>query len=202
MAERFDDEFRARLGRLEADLAEDVPPAPRIVGRRAAPRLTPLSLVASLALLVIGFIAGCTTHQLAWDRDHPALFSNGGALYCSGIQEMAPPEAALALAALGYDVTWQVEDHAAHTVVLASEPPDSGRLAAAVQMGPEAADLQVVVQLDDTYQHVNFYCGLGEPDWSLAAVIGLALAVIALALVLLATIRRRARRSPADDTSA
>lgn len=49
---------------------------------------------------------------------------------------------------------------------------------------------------------VYLYCGAGTPDWSLAAVIGLALAVIVLVLVALVTIRRRWGSPSADDTSA
>jgi len=57
---------------------------------------------------------------------HPGLFNPGQPLHCSGIERMRPPEAARFLEALGYAVTWQVEDRDALTSRQTSVPPATG----------------------------------------------------------------------------
>ena len=57
---------------------------------------------------------------------HPGLFTPGQPLHCSGVDRMTPAEAAPVLEALGYDVTWQVEDRDRLTSGQTREPPKSG----------------------------------------------------------------------------
>ncbi len=64
-------------------------------------------------------------------------------MYCSGIQGMVPSKAAPLLSSLGYHVTWQVDDKAAHTTSQTIVPPAQGLIIEGIQNGR-----QLVVVVD------------------------------------------------------
>jgi hypothetical protein len=59
-------------------------------------------------------------------QGHQGLFGVGGAFNCTDIQVMEPDRAGAALAELGYDVIWQVEDRDAGTSQQTTEAPSDG----------------------------------------------------------------------------
>lgn len=149
MSERFDDELRQRMSQLERNLADATVAVPRPFAGHPRPRLTTLTWIAAIALLVVGFAGGVAARELVSD---PAwitsgLFTRGGALYCSGIQGMVPADAAPVLAGLGYDVIWQVEDRRARTSTQTTVPPTYGHIIEGVQNGRRL--VIVLAQHDD-----------------------------------------------------
>ena len=151
-----DVDLTQRLRALEAAMpggelplgAFDTHPGRRHRGRR-------LGIVAGLiAAMVLSGAAGAAVHQaMTGVTGSPGVFSRGGPLACSPIQHMNPVDADKALAALGYDVTWQIEyralnpdDHYASNV--SSTPPADGyvidgvlegrHLLLVVEIGPAA----------------------------------------------------------------
>jgi len=136
-----DTRLHDRLRRLEAELPTEVGARP---ARRSARWSAPV--VAGIALLAVATGgAGATIVQEAV-RGSPGVFSREGPLYCTRIQEMEPPRAAVLLADLGYRVTWQVEDRDALTSVQTTTPPLDGYIIEGVIHG---RDLTLVVERGD-----------------------------------------------------
>ncbi len=101
-----DEEMMDRMLRLEATMP---PTAPMPVARRRG-RPRGWLLVASAAL-VLAFGGGAVARELVDHGWHDSgLFTPGGALYCTSLRNMVPSEAAPILKAMGYEVTWQIEN--------------------------------------------------------------------------------------------
>lgn len=152
--EGFEADLRRRLSLLETTLADASPSG--LADRRHS-RLTPLTWLAAAALLAAAFASGAGARELmdhGWSTS--GLFNPGGALHCSGIQGMVPSEAAPILAALEYEVTWQVEDddrqtHSYQTRVA----PSRGQVFEGIQKGVE---LVIVVELDHAIPRQSYGC--------------------------------------------
>jgi hypothetical protein len=115
-----------------------------------------LGIVAGLvAVMLLSGAAGAAVHQVMTGvTGSSGVFSPGGPLACSPIQHMNPVDADEALAALGYDVTWQIEyraldgEHHDHESTMSSTPPADGyviegvlegrHLLLVVEIGPAA----------------------------------------------------------------
>jgi hypothetical protein len=110
-------------------------------------------VVGLIAAMLISGGAGAAVHQVMTGvTGSRGVFSPGGPLACSPIQHMNPVEAGRALAALGYDVTWQIEyraeDPDQNKGTMSSTPPPDGyviegvlegnRLLLVVEIGPAA----------------------------------------------------------------
>jgi hypothetical protein len=118
--DEFDTALHSRLGALEASVPISARPEHRRVRRRFSLGTT---LGIAAACLLAGAVTGsAVTNQV---RSYPGLFGPDEIFHCSKLQEMAPPEAAAALAGLGYRVTWQVESPTEQTR-LSEVPPDEG----------------------------------------------------------------------------
>ncbi len=145
-----------RLHALESAMpAGELPPGAFDTRPNKHGRGRRLAIVAGLiAAMLLSGAAGATVHQVMTGvTGSPGVFSPGGPLACSPIQHMNPVDADKALAALGYDVTWQIEyralnpdDHYAST--MSSTPPADGyvidgvlegrHLLLVVEIGPAA----------------------------------------------------------------
>lgn len=130
----LDAQLSERLARLEASL----PPAGRLASakdRRPTRLLWPVMAVT----LVVAFGGGVAARQLVLDRGwtDSGLFTRGGALYCSGLQHMAPRDAAPILRQLGYVVTWQVDDRATGESYQSADPPAGGYVDEGIQKGKQ-----------------------------------------------------------------
>ena len=130
----LDARLSERLARLEASL-----PPP---GRRAnteGPRSNRLLWPAMVVTLALAFGGGVAARQLVLDRGwtDSGLFTRGGALYCSGLQHLAPRDAAPILRQLGYVVTWQVDDRETGDSYQSSEPPAGGYVDEGIQKGQQ-----------------------------------------------------------------
>jgi hypothetical protein len=122
MTEEFDARLKERLVRLEERM-----PAMSANGRRRRP--VQLSALALVLVGVLGLATGAAATAVVFREASgpvPGVFSRQGPLYCSGIHDMAPVVADPLLRALGYKVTWQIEDRDAKTSVQSSTPPSDG----------------------------------------------------------------------------
>jgi hypothetical protein len=113
-----------------------------------------LGIVAGIvAAMLLSGAAGAAVHQvMSGVTGSPGVFTPGGPLACSPIQHMNPVDAAKALAALGYVVTWQIEyraeDPDQNESTMSLTPPADGyliegvlegnRLLLVVEIGPAA----------------------------------------------------------------
>jgi hypothetical protein len=106
-----------------------------------------------IAAMLLSGAAGAAVHQVMTGvTGSPGVFSPSGPLACSPIQHMNPVDADKALAALGYDVTWQIEYRALNPdqnkSTMSSTPPAVGyviegvlegrHLLLVVEIGPAA----------------------------------------------------------------
>jgi hypothetical protein len=130
----LDTRLAERLARLEASLP---PPHPQGIARDRGPAR--LVWVALAVALIMAFGGGVAARELVLDRGwtDSGLFTRGGALYCSGLQHMAPRDAAPILRQLGYVVTWQVDDRATGESYQSSEPPAGGYVDEGIQKGKQ-----------------------------------------------------------------
>ncbi len=91
-----------------------------------------VGIVAGLiAAMLISGAVGAAVHQVAFVSNGvtgvTGVFArNGGVLPCSPIAHMPPVEASKALAALGYVMTWEIEDLDQGSYWLSAEPPADG----------------------------------------------------------------------------
>jgi hypothetical protein len=121
--DELDEVLRGRLIRLEDSL--EVPGRPRHSALPGRSRRIAVGIL--VAVLVLGGAASASV--LMNNREaipSPGVFSAGGALACTGVWKMTPPEADTYLASRGFDVTWQIEDVAAGTSRMSKDPPHQG----------------------------------------------------------------------------
>jgi hypothetical protein len=132
---RFDDKMRHRLSRLEDSIPVGGPS-----GRRPARRPLRISVSAvfgiAAACLLAGAVAGATVVS-SGVQSQPGLFAPGGIFACTQIREMSPQQAGGALAELGYDVTWQVEDRDSGSSQPTAEAPKDGFIVEGVLDGSQ-----------------------------------------------------------------
>jgi len=149
--DRFDDQLRERLVRMEASVA--VPDRPED-GRRPPRRGRPIAVAA--ALVLAGVLAGGVgAAVLEAVRGYPGVFSLHGALACSDIREMSPPRADELLNELGYEVTWQIENRDTGASSTSTEPPAEGYIQEGVLHGQ---DLLIVVETGVKAEPVGSGC--------------------------------------------
>jgi hypothetical protein len=147
----FDTQLRGRMERLEASLPHKAP-FPRRSTSRAKWTAGVIALV--LAALTTGVALGATVFSDAV-RGHPGLFAPGGALQCSGIQEMSPPQAANVLEELGYSVTWQIENRDDGSSIQSPRPPTEGYVIEGVLNG---RDMTLVVEVGENAEPASPVC--------------------------------------------
>lgn len=120
----FDDRLRYRLAALEQTL-----PVREAVNQPMAPRRSARTVwVGAVAGLLAGVLLAGTVGGAALEavRGRPGVFSGGGALACSNIRTMSPPNADALLRQLGFDVTWQIEDRDTGESRQSAQPPVTG----------------------------------------------------------------------------
>jgi len=118
---------------------------------------SPIVAVVALVALAGGATGSALVSEVV--RGHPGLFSTGGILYCTRIQEMTPREADAVLTELGYDVTWQVEDRTAGTSTPTTTAPEDGYVIEGVVKGRA---LLLVVETGEGAVPVPSGCGPAE----------------------------------------
>jgi hypothetical protein len=124
----FDDKLRQRISRLEQSIPIREP------GESGYPRRSlRLSLATSLAvsalLVLAGVVAGAAVGATVVSNGvqaRPGLLAPSGTFYCTQIPRMAPDRAGVALADLGYTITWQVEDRDTGTSKQTDTAPTDG----------------------------------------------------------------------------
>lgn len=130
MSRNPDAELRGRLLGLEATMPLSRPPRARRSSRL-------LAAGAAVALLASAFAGGAVAREIAqqsaWRSS--GVFTPGGPLHCSDLQNMKPREAAPLLEALGYRVLWQDEHVPGARVVQTEVPPEGGFLTEGISKG-------------------------------------------------------------------
>jgi len=130
--DELDQDLRERLIRLEASIEVSDRPGPFALPRRS--RRIAVGILA--AVLVLGGAASASVLMSAREPiPSPGVFSAGGALACTGVWKMTPPEAETYLASRGYEVTWQIEDVGAGTSRRSEDPPREGSIIEGVLVG-------------------------------------------------------------------
>ena len=143
----FDDLLRARLERLSAAIpVEPLPvtggsPRPR---RPAGRRWLRAAMLAVATLLLVSLGAVATVVWIGTPAAATGAFAEGGPLHCSGIDQLAPPDAERWLTAHGLTAHWQVEDREARTSVSQDAPPPRGSITDALAL----ADGHVLILVD------------------------------------------------------
>lgn len=142
----FDDLLRARLERLTAAIPVEplaVPGGrrPRAAGGRRWLRAGALA-IATLLLVSLGAVAAVV--WIGKPSADSGAFARGGPLYCTGVDQLSPPDAERWLTDHDLTAHWQVEDRAAKTSVSQEEPPAHGSITDALEL----ADGHVLVLVD------------------------------------------------------
>ncbi len=146
----LDVRLRERMSGLEATLPAALAGMTERNRSRRGPRLAwSVIAVAFAASFGSGVAAGAVVRELILDPGwtDSGLFTPGGALYCSGLHGMAPPEAARILDQLGYEVTWQVDDRVSGTSYQTTDAPAGGYVDEGIQKGRQ---LVIVAPQHDT----------------------------------------------------
>jgi hypothetical protein len=147
--DELDDVLRERLIRLEASI--EVPDRPRHLALSRRPRRMAAGVLA--AVLVLGGAASASVLMDAQEAiPSPGVFSAGGALACTGVWKMTPPEAETYLASRGFGVTWQIEDVGAGTSRLSEDAPRHGYIIEGVLVGQA---LTLVVEIGTGARQAN-----------------------------------------------
>lgn len=147
--DELDEVLRERLIRLEASIDVADRPRPLALPRRS--RRIAVGILA--AALVLGGAASASVLMNAREPiPSPGVFSAGGALACTGVWKMTPPDAETYLASRGYEVTWQIEDVGAGTSRMSEDPPHRGHIIEGVLVGHA---LTLVVEIGTGARQAN-----------------------------------------------
>ncbi|MCL4809517.1 MAG: hypothetical protein KJ062_17270 [Thermoanaerobaculia bacterium] len=128
-----DDEIHERLASLEASM-----PLPSTDGGAPTRRRPSRALILGASVgLVLAFAGGVTAREIAQQTEwrSSGLFTPGGPLHCSDLQNMNPAKAAPLLDELGYRVLWQDEHIQGAPVKQTRTAPTQGYLTDGISKG-------------------------------------------------------------------
>jgi len=132
----FDDKLRERLRRLTAAIPVEPSSTPARPPGPARWRPRSRRALAGAALLVAVISLGAAGAILTFGRPSvsSSAFAAGGPLHCSGIDQLAPPDAAAWLDGHHLRVRWQVEDRDEGSFQLMESAPERGAIVDALEL--------------------------------------------------------------------